>query len=33
MQYSLFTHGTALEIETPDALAGSVKVGVEYKFY
>ena len=27
MQYSLFTHGTALEIETPDALAGSIKVG------
>jgi len=27
MQYSLFTHGTGLEIETPDALAGSIKVG------
>lgn len=26
-QYSLFTHGTTLEIETPRTLAGSIKVG------
>ena len=27
MQYSLFTHGTALQIETPGTLASSIKVG------
>jgi len=27
MKYSLFTHGNALQIETPNALAGNIKVG------
>jgi len=27
MTYSLFTHGTALQIETPNALASNIKVG------
>jgi hypothetical protein len=35
MQYSLFTHGTALQIETPGTLASSIRVGwgtqIEFK--
>jgi hypothetical protein len=27
MQYSLFTHGTALQIQTPGELASNIKAG------